>query len=202
MKEQGFTLVEILVAVTITGIVLVSVFSLLQRSFQLWDTVGANNHWEQNFRVLETELKRDLHNLFVSPLAKENLFEGSSQKLEFYKLNNNGKMTKITYYFDDYNNKFTKKISYPKQDKKARTIEFFSQMKIKRVEFQFYDREAEYLKSYWSQQEIKKEVIEERGPEQLKKFLPQAVKLEIELEKVNLPPLVIENFIGREYGGE
>ena len=212
MNEAGFTLVEILAAVTITAIILVSLFALLQQSFDLWRAIGVYNHWEQNFRVLEAELTRDLHNLLSSPLITRNLFQGSDHQIKFYQLSTTGEMKEITYSFDSYQQQLIKEITYLGSKEKER-IEFFSEATIKDLEFQFYDPETEYFKSYWSQQEVREKKKgmgkltyflkneSEALSKQLKRYLPQAIRLKIKLTTVDLPPLLIENFSGQDYGG-
>ncbi|MBM7557517.1 PulJ/GspJ family protein [Halanaerobacter jeridensis] len=200
MNEAGFTLVEILAAVTITAIILVSLFALLQQSFDLWRSIGVYNHWEQNFRVLEAELTRDLHNLLSSPLTTRNLFQGSDHQIKFYQLSTTGEMKEITYSFDSYQQQLIKEVTYLGSKEKER-IEFFSEATIKDLEFQFYDLETEYFKSYWSQQEVREKNESEALSKQLKRYLPQAIRLKIKLTTVDLPPLLIENFSGQDYGG-
>ena len=184
MKEAGFTLVEILAAVTITGIILVSLFALLQQSFQLWTAVGVYNHWEQNFRFLEAELTRDIHNLFASSITAKNLFKANAGQIKFYRLSSAGKMKQITYSFDRYQGQLIKETLDLESQQRER-IEFFAEGTVEDVYFEFYDPETEYFKSNWSQAF----------------YLPQAVRIKIELTTVDLPPLLIENFIGRGYGG-
>lgn len=200
MEEEGFTLVEVLAAVTITAIILVSLFALLEQSFDLWRAVGTYNHWEQNLRVLEAQLSADLHNLYFSPLTRKNLLRGSPHSIEFYRLSSKGIMKKISYSFNSYERKLIKEVDYLGTAKKEK-LEFFADLEIEELEFQFYASQAEYFKSYWSQEEIAAELATKQMKEQLENYLPQAVQLKIKLAKVELPVLLIENFKGRNYGG-
>lgn len=200
MNQAGFTLVEILAAVTITSIIFVSLFALVQQSFQLWEAVGAYNYWEQNFRMLEAELTRDLQNIYFSPLTTKNLLQASPQQLKFYHLNNTGHLKEITYTLANYEQTLIKEVVDVESQNLEERLEFFANYKIKKVHWQFYDSELDYFTFDWSAQEKLQEVQTKAKSEQLTQLVPLTIKVEIELAQVKLPPLLIENFSGRVYG--
>lgn len=200
MKQAGFTLVEILAAVTITAIIFLSLFALVQQSFQLWEALGVYNYWEQNFRMLEAELTRDLQNIYCTSLTTKNLLQASEQQMKFYQLSNTGRLQEITYSFAKYDRKLIKEVVSVDNKKVEERLEFFANHKIRRVRWQFYDAQTEYFSSKWSYQKRLQEVETKPSRQQLTQLLPQTIKIEIELAAVKLPPLLIENFSGRVYG--
>ncbi|OCL27228.1 hypothetical protein U472_07090 [Orenia metallireducens] len=183
MKEEGFTLVEILIAVTITGIVMTVTFTFFQQSLSTWERAGADSDWEQHWRVLESDLERYLNNIFLSPLYQENLFIGKEHSLEFLVLENK-QLKRISYSFDLYQGFFKKEISSISKEG-SQELFFFNNLEVEKVSFYFYDPKYEYWKSYWS--------YEEEGKS------PTAIKVQITVRGIELPPIVIALYLGREY---
>src|SRR5690554_3245622 len=79
VNEEGFTLIEILIAVTITGIIIGAVFMFLHQGLFTWENTADRGEWEQNWRVFDRRIKDDLANLYYSRIYKENIFEGDYQ---------------------------------------------------------------------------------------------------------------------------
>ncbi|WP_018248976.1 prepilin-type N-terminal cleavage/methylation domain-containing protein [Orenia marismortui] len=184
MKEEGFTLIEILIAITITGIILGSVFTSLDLGFSTWERSDTNNKYEQEWRVAASFLRRDIHKLFISSLYQKNKLQGSYQSISGILLED-GSLKEFAYFYDSNNNSLVRKLKNLETDEVIEEIEFFKTLNLKRVEFNFYDAKDQFWKDSWSYQE------EER--------LPIAVKLEVELEKVNFAPLIVEIYLGQEY---
>jgi len=185
MKDEGFTLIEILIAVTIAGIIMTVTFTFFQQSFSTWERAGADSDWEQNLRVLESDLQRNLNNIFLSPLYQDNLFRGKQQSLEFL-IWEDEQLKKVSYSFDLYQGSFKRETSSA-DGEKFKDLFFFNNLEIRKVNFYFYDSKDEYWRSNWSYEE--------------REELPTAIKVEITLNKIELPPIVIALYLGREYEG-
>ncbi len=184
MKEAGFTLLEVLVAITITGVIIGVVFSLFHQSLSIWEASQTHSSWQQQWRVLESKLTSDLQTIFVSPLGEDGLFIGEAQHLKWRQLKED-KLQQVVYSFDRQANKLVKKVVVDGQV--VNQLEFFPDLKITRVKFSFNHEQVGYWKSNWNYSREEK--------------LPTVIKVEVTADKVMLPPLVIENFIGRKYGG-
>ncbi|PRX30486.1 general secretion pathway protein J [Orenia metallireducens] len=185
MREEGFTLVEILIAVTISAIIMTVTFIFFQQSLSTWERSGANSDWQQHWRVLESDLQRHLNNIFLSPLYQDNLFIGEEHSLEFLTVEDK-QLKRISYFFDPYQGLLKREISSIDKEESQQLL-FFNNLEIEGVNFYFYDPKDDYWKGYWSYEE------EER--------LPTAIKVQITIKKVELPPIVIALYLGREYQG-
>lgn len=183
MKESGFTLLEILIAVVISSIAMTLIFSFFNQSLFIWERRDINSGWEQNWRVLETDLNRNLRNLFITSLMKKNFLKGKRERLELITLKD-GSFSKVIYKFDQSKETLLLTIA-DLEGKEIKSLEFFKEFPIKDVAFNYYDPKGEYWKSEWSYE--------------AENYLPTAVKLELKVDKIELPVIVIAIYLGREY---
>ncbi len=181
MDEKGFTLLEILIAISIAGIILSSIFVFFDISLSNWQRADAEGNWEQEWRVFEKTFHRDLAGLYYSDIYSDNSFEGKYQKIEWLIIEEDG-LKKVSYYFDLYQNYLIRKKSNLEGDKEEEIL-FFKRIDIERIEFAFYDREVSYWKDNWSYQE--------NNP------LPGAVKISVSAAEFQLPSLVEEIYVGK-----
>ena len=48
MREEGFTLLEILIAITISGVLLLAVYMFMDQGLLTWEKTVDSSQWEQN----------------------------------------------------------------------------------------------------------------------------------------------------------
>jgi len=198
MNENGFTLIEILIAITITGIILGAVFMFLNQGLNTWENTAERGDWEQNWRIFNKQIKNDLHNLFYSPLYKDNLFKGDYQGISWL-IKKDGILKEVSYTVDYYSNRLLRKeapyqsTSYPEIDLRNDTslnyqekaLSFFKDFNIYRVDYQYFDPQNNYWVNNWS--------LEERS------YLPAVIKVVISNESFELPAILAETYLSREY---
>ncbi len=184
MSDDGFTLLEVLIGVVISGIILASVFMLFDLGLSSWDKIDTGNNLEQQWKVFSTLLKEDLHNIFVSPLLNKNHFTGNNQNISWLVLGEKG-LNKVSYSYNPYQGSLMRQVTSTKKEKIISNNEFFVDSKIQNMNFYFYDKVNDYWKSNWSYQEIS--------------ALPIAVKVEVENKMDKFSPLLINLFVEREY---
>lgn len=184
MKEHGFTLIEILIAISIIGIIMGSVFTLFDLAYSSWLRADNKGEWEQQWRALEAFFHRDTSNLFFSKFYQGYYYKGNFHELEII-ISDNGELRKVHYYFDSYNNQLVREIFTKTNHEMNKKQIFFPDHNIQNLEFSFYDRDKGYWKSNWSYLSEKK--------------LPGAIRLLITIKDIQLPPLIEEIHIGKEY---
>lgn len=188
--ERGFTLLEVIVAITISSVILAVVFMFLHQGLFTWENIDAEGDWEQNWRIFSKHINSDLHNLFYSPLYSNNIFEGDYQGLRFIIIKND-QLMEVGYRVDYYSKKIIREEKPHQSDTntynpvrvdKMQKTEYFQD--IFRVDYEYFDAENNYS-VYWS--------IKERG------FLPSLVKVTITCETQELTPLSVEVYTTRKY---
>lgn len=208
MDENGYTLIEIIIAVTITGIILGAVFMFLNQGLFTWENIEDRGDWEQNWRVLDRRFKDDLSNFYYSPLYKENIFEGKSRSVKFL-IKKDDVLKEVSYTIDSYSNNLVRKekpcmidISYTggsylnsnnSQDinnEQEETLNFFEDFKFYRIDFEYFDQENKiWNKIPWTEND----------------YLPSMIKIIIYMEVndsssyILLPHVVAEIPVIREY---
>ncbi|OCL25998.1 hypothetical protein U472_08195 [Orenia metallireducens] len=183
MQEEGFTLVEILIAITIASIILTSVFSFFNLGFSTWEKRKEDKALEQEWRVVDQFLKRDLHNLFTSDIYN-NRFLGDYHGFEGIILTEKG-LSKIRYQYNPAKNQLLRQVIDLEKDKLIEETLFLADINLRDLEFSFYDSKNQYWKSDW-------EYRANQG-------LPLAVKLELRGKDIELPALVIDIYIEQKY---
>ena len=205
MNENGYTLIEILIAVTITGIILSAVFMFLHQGLFTWENVGNRGEWEQNWRVFDRRIKDDIHNIYYSPLYGENIFEAKYQSIKFL-INKNGILKEVSYTVDFYSKNLVRKvkpclldISYsggsslnPEglnriNDIEEETLNFFNDLDLYSVNFYYFNQENKSWSQFWEED-----------------FLPSLIRINIDRETsdgklLELPQVVAQIPISREY---
>ncbi|MFP4662097.1 MAG: type II secretion system protein J [Halanaerobiales bacterium] len=199
MSEDGFTLIEILIAITITGVILTAVFMFLDQGLLTWERVADQSEWEQNWRVFDKQLRNDLSNLYYSPIYKDNLFKGNYQGIRFL-TKKDGVLKEVSYKVDYYSNLLVRKeeghqsynrqsiaggYNYLSNNYQVQDMNFFSDFSIYRIDYQYFDSRNNYWVNNWSLEE--------------KDYLPNMVKVTISSEGFELPPILADIHIGRSH---
>lgn len=199
MFEEGFTLIEILIAITITGIILGAVFMFLDQGLFTWENTAYQGEWEQNWRVFDKQLKKDLSNLYYSSLYKDSLFKGDHQGVGWL-IKEDDVLREVSYKVDYYSNLLVREekghqtyidqvldnsYSDSSNNYQNNNMNFFSDFNIYRVDYQYYDSQNNYWVNYWSLEE--------------KDYLPIMIKVTISGQDFELPPIMADIYIGREH---
>ncbi|MFW6238530.1 MAG: PulJ/GspJ family protein [Halanaerobiales bacterium] len=199
MNEKGFTLIEILIAITIAGLILAGVAGLIHQGLNTWENLDRSEDNIQNIRVLEKQLQKDLERLFISDIYIEDLFASSYENLQWL-IKRDGQLREIEYFFDSSENSLVRRevdIAYPEGDRSEseNTMYFFVEGEIRNVNFSFYDSDPN--SDYWRTGSW-------NFPEE-DDYLPSAVRLELDLisdESTGLTgeiEIIAEIQEGREY---
>ena len=184
MEEEGFTLIEVLIAITITGIILVAIFMMLDLGFSTWQRHAKNEDWKQEWRILEQFLADDINNLFVSHLYDSNKFRGDYKQLSFITLRNE-KLLEVTYSFNYNKNELIRKVRNVADNKLLEQMIFFSEVKIYDINFFFYHRENDYWLDNWLYSDDK--------------TLPESIKLTIDAKEISIPNLTNNIYLNFQY---
>ncbi|HEY2629388.1 MAG TPA: prepilin-type N-terminal cleavage/methylation domain-containing protein [Usitatibacter sp.] len=85
--QSGFTLVELVIALALLGVMMVLLYSGLAFSFRSWDAGELNGRREADRRIGENFLRRELTELFPmrwkDPMTLKFALDGESQRLRF-----------------------------------------------------------------------------------------------------------------------
>ncbi|ACL70614.1 PulJ/GspJ family protein [Halothermothrix orenii] len=190
MNERGFSLLEVLIAITLTGIIIGVILSSLDIGLSTWKRVQSDSYNLQNQQVVFKYLESDLHNLFYSNHVDKKLFYYGYDGFLFYTINKE-EIRQVNYTIN-YRRGLLIRETYPvtgtdfKIDKqKKEVINFLENTEIKNVRFYFYDHHNKYWRNYWSYREIG--------------YYPSLVKIEIADSTYGIWSGVIEIFTGRQY---
>ncbi len=143
-NQAGFTLIEILATLTLTGVLLGIMAQFLYTGVLLWDKNDRayqkqhfQQHWQQQFT-------KEISSLITSPYLPEAAFVGNDQKFSFWREHQTG-LLQITYSYDS----FAKKL-YRSSDFWGATSE--PQLILEQVascNFEYYDPKTKNWRLEW-----------------------------------------------------
>ena len=82
--EQGFTLMEIMVALAIVALLFTSLFAVFDQSMDVADQVKSTSSMDQNARLILRQIANDLDSLYIPQERGQHFdFQGQSPELEF-----------------------------------------------------------------------------------------------------------------------
>ena len=183
MREEGYTLLEVVIATTIIGIVFTTIFTLFNLGFSTWERVEIESELNQQWRVLKRHLEEDIHQIFISKLHPDNKFRGNYRELSWMIVGED-ELKEVIYSFDQEG--ITKEVLSQSEEELIKEIEFFTDLKVQgsEIKVEFYSSEYGWQNS-WSYQDSHQ--------------LPKAIRLDIISEELDLAPIMVEVYVGRKY---
>jgi general secretion pathway protein J len=186
MKEEGFTLIEVIVAITITGIIFGTIFTVFEVSFSTWQRAEGSSELNQQWRILNNQLRKDLRRLYISDLYRKSKFAGDYQQFSWLIKGEEG-FNEVIYSFSA--NQITREVKKGAdgEGEVVKEMTFFVDLEldISQIKRRFYNSEYSYWQRNWSYQKSGE--------------LPEAVKLELDSQEIDLPQIVIDLQVGQRY---
>jgi general secretion pathway protein J len=183
LNKKGFTLIEVLIAITITGIILGLVFTFFHIGFSSKDKMNKISQKQQEWNVFVVNFGSDLHNNFSSKIYSKNKFDGSYHKLSWLILNNDI-IQQVTYSFNPQQNQIKREIINYKTEEVILEMKYFTDVYLNNVEFQFYNNNRNIWEKNWNYQ--------------IGDYLPGAVKLILNIKDIQIPSPVIINIYSQK----
>lgn len=151
---SGFTFIEIIVAVTILSIIILTLYSLMDVGFSFWDYIDKSRWSYTDIQMVVNKFGEDLRCTFFRPDSTRYPFKGNMYQVEFYTQGTSGEVTKLTYEYSPYDRTL---FLLKGKDKIALLTG------LERCNLYFYHPDFAYWDNYWDSVD--------------KKRIPSAVKL-------------------------
>lgn len=186
-KERGFTLLELIIAFAIIGLLLLIVGSGLRLGVRAWERGEGIVDETQRLRTITEKLSSEIRSVYPYQISREGkkdlVFEGKSDSLSFVTsqvdINWMGGFKWVSYRVKDGDLVLEKRIVPDKKLDESEGEKAILEKRIKEIKFEFYDRKEDRWESSWDTKD--------------KGRLPEIVKVTITLmpESSSLPPLLI-----------
>lgn len=192
-KERGFTLLELIIAFAILGVIILIIGSGLRIGVKAWEKGEEIVDETQRIRVPWERLSFELRSAYpyqTDKMADKKIaFEGKSDSLSFVtsaiETDGKGGLKWVSYYIKDNGLMLKEKRLPDKELDEAKGKEIILDPWIKDIRFEYYEKNKEDWETYWDSKE--------------KGRLPEVIKVSIYLkqkgsdrkEELPLPPLLI-----------
>lgn len=192
-KERGFTLLELIIAFAILGVIILIIGSGLRIGVKAWEKGEEIVDETQRIRVPWERLSFELRSAYpyqTDKMADKKIaFEGKSDSLSFVtsaiETDGKGGLKWVSYYIKDNGLMLKEKRLPDKELDEAKGKEIILNPWIKDIRFEYYEKNKEDWETYWDSKE--------------KGRLPEVIKVSIYLkqkgsdrkEELPLPPLLI-----------
>ena len=156
IKNSGFTLLEILIAVSVTSIILVTIASGLVSGIRVWHTVLKSQVTKSPPEVLEMSLKNDFN-----ATANKNLFHefyGTSSELRFARfvqINDIIQIAMVEYVYDSENKilYYTKSLVPRSEDSEIEILDE-KELNIESLSFTYLNYHKDVKLFEWTDSEV------------------------------------------------
>ncbi|MFH1062728.1 MAG: prepilin-type N-terminal cleavage/methylation domain-containing protein [Candidatus Omnitrophota bacterium] len=98
--KKGFTLLELLIGITIFAIISGAVYTSLYLGIKVWKNEERNNSSVQEIMLCFGLLEKSLHSTFLNPDNENIKFKGSLERLEFFAVNQSGQLEAVSFYLE------------------------------------------------------------------------------------------------------
>lgn len=98
--KKGFTLLELLIGITIFAIISGAVYTSLYLGIKVWKNEEKNNSNVQEIMLTFDLLEKSLFSAFINPDDENIKFKGSAEKIEFFAVNKLGQLETVSFYLE------------------------------------------------------------------------------------------------------
>lgn len=194
-EEKGFTLLELIIAFAILGLIMLIIGSSLRMGVRAWERGELIADDSQRLRILFERFSSEIRSLYPYQINKEGkrnmAFEGKPESLGFVTsqvdVNWAGGFKWVSYSVNGGNLTVTEKIVPDKKLDESKGIETILETGVSALKFEYYDKNKDSWETSWDAKE--------------KGILPDVIKVTInlkpdasygdrEIEK-SIPPLFI-----------
>jgi len=170
-NQAGFTLMEILAALTLTGVLLGIMAQFLYTGVALWgknDQAYQKQHLQQK---LQRKFNQDIATLITNPYLPEAAFVGNDQKISFWREHQTG-LLQVTYSYDSYTKKLYRMAGFWGSTPEPQLV----LEKVASCNFEYYDSKTKNWRLEWQSR--------------TKEAIPALIKIKLKLSDGLSLPLV------------
>lgn len=168
MMKKGFTLLELLIGMSVFAIVAASVYSSLYMGVKVWKQEETRDQTLQEAGLTLKIMEKALRCAFLNPQNEKILFEGLADRVDFFSTSPKGGIEKVAFYLrsNEDNGAFSLmrlKVKYMDLDEQEAYTEEVINTKIQKLKIKYFNKDENMWYESW--------------PEEL--ILPQQVCIEV-----------------------
>lgn len=147
-REAGFTFIEIIVAMTILSIIILTLYSLLDVGFSFRDYIDKSRWNYSDIQLVVNRMEKDLRSTFFRSESDRYPFKGNMYQVQFFQRQlAGGRVEEMLYEYSPYDQALF-------LVKGEQRIPLLTQ--LERCNFYFYHPEFGYWDNYWDAVDKKK----------------------------------------------
>ena len=146
--QSGFTFIEIIVAVSILSIIILTLYSLMDVGFSFWDYIDKSRWSYTDIQMVINEMGKDFRCTFYPTNSPRYPFKGNMYQVEFFTQElTSGEVSKLVYEYSPYDKTL---FLHKGEDKIALLTD------VEKCNFFFYHPDYGYWDNYWDSLDKKK----------------------------------------------
>jgi len=157
--KKGFTLLELLIGITIFAIVSGAVYTSLYLGVKVWKHEEENNSGFQEIRLTFGLIEENLRSVFLNPDNENIKFKGSIDRIEFFRVNKSEQLEEVAFYLESQSSKdestlFILKQKYQQAESDSEAVSEVVNNRISSFKISYFNNKENKWDSEWTEELI------------------------------------------------
>lgn len=159
MMKKGFTLLELLIGMSVFAIVAASVYTSLYMGVNVWKQEENADQTLQEAGLTLKIMERALRCAFLNPENEKINFQGLGERIDFFSTNPQGDIEKVAFYLhsNEADNSFSllrSKVKYTRLGEETALREEVVNTKIRELKIKYFSKDENMWYESWPEESI------------------------------------------------